>query len=1185
MVRLNISKWGLVAEAVIRISLSEPHHVLSVSEGVQSLLGFAPEAFLAGGVHLDDRIHPHDADVRDAIFSVYRREGGGSFNLRLRHADGHIRCVRAVTAIEADVDCERVLCLTLQDVHSLPRNLDRRDVPLNLRALMECTEEFVYFKDRNHVFTAANEKVRLALVDPLRQTADVLGLTDYDLFPEEYADRFYRLEKEIFAGRPMAHEVQRSIRKDGTEIWVDNRKFPVKDDSGTVIGLLGIARQITDPAEAEASQRESEESLREAQRIAGLGSYVLDVTADAWTASDLLNEILGIGKTYEHSVAGWTKLIHPQDRAMMLHHLKEEVLGQGKPFCKEYRIVRQNDGAERWVHGLGRLELDKQSRPLLRGTIQDITERKRAEAELHESRELLQLFIQHAPAALAMFDREMRYLAASRRWIEMHGLGGTDLIGLSHYEALPEVPEDWRAAHRRALAGEATEPGDYLFHRADGRSQWVHREVRPWFTGDGQVGGVIIFSEDITRQKLADERLHLAASVFTHAAEGIVITDANGDILDVNDAFTRITGYARHEVLGRNPRFLKSDRQSKEFYDNMWRQLIENGKWSGEIWNRAKGGRIFAETLTISAVPGTEGKPTQYVAHFSDLTSIKEQERKLERIFHYDLLTGLPNRALLRDRLHQAMAQAHRRGRMMALVCLDLDNFKAVNDRHGHNIGDQLLTAATHRMKLALREDDTLARLDGDEFVAVLQDLDCPADGEPIVEQLLRAASEPALVSHLVLQVSASAGVAFFPQADDMDADQLLRQANQALYHAKLEGKNRYYVFDSLQDRSVRGHHEDVERIRVAMEAGEFVLHYQPKVNMRTGAILGAEALLRWQHPERGLLLPGQFLQALEGDRLTIEIGEWVIKNTLIHIERWAAEGLKVSVSVNVAAQQLQQPDFVERLGNLLAAHPGVPRFALELEVLESSALQDVGQISQVMRACEELGVSFALDDFGTGYSSLSYLKRLPVEVLKIDKAFVHDMLDDPEDLTILEGVLVLAAAFRRLAVAEGVESLEHGLMLLRLGCQLGQGHGIAQPMSASELPAWVATWRPYPQWASAAVIGAADRPLLYAIVEHRAWIAAIEDFLRGERGTAPALDPAECRFGAWLQAKVQNGRDWPPVLHQIDALHRTIHARAVTVLACKYENRQAEAMAGLGELHTLRDELLEKVDTLILSL
>ena len=573
------------------------------------------------------------------------------------------------------------------------------------------------------------------------------------------------------------------------------------------------------------------------------------------------------------------------------------------------------------------------------------------------------------------------------------------------------------------------------------------------------------FESLITRRKEDDEKLQLAGSVFSHAREGISITDAHGTIVDVNEAFTRITGYSREEAVGQNPRILSSGRHDAAFYSAVWGALILQGHWSGEIWNRRKSGELYAELITISVVRNAQGITQNYVALFSDISSIKEHQNVLERIAQFDPLTHLPNRLLLADRLQQAMTQAQRRGQQLAVAYLDLDGFKSANDRHGHDEGDQLLIAVATAMKNTLREGDTLARIGGDEFVAVLIDLDSVESCLPMLTRLVEAAATPVKLGELVLQGSASAGVTFYPQANEMESDQLLRQADQAMYQAKLAGKNRYHVFDSAHDSSMRMHHESLEHIRQALERGEFVLHYQPKVNMRSGQVIGAEALIRWQHPEKGLLPPATFLPAIENHPLAVEVGDWVIDTALTQLEAWQTAGLDLPVSVNIGGRQLQQADFVERLLATLDRHPQVKPTSLEFEVLETSALVDMAQVSNVIEACIQIGVKFALDDFGTGYSSLTYLKRLRVAILKIDQSFVRDMLDDPDDLAILEGVIGLAAAFKREVIAEGVATIAHGTLLLQLGCELAQGYGIARPMPAEHVPAWVATWQPDAAW------------------------------------------------------------------------------------------------------------------------
>lgn len=585
---------------------------------------------------------------------------------------------------------------------------------------------------------------------------------------------------------------------------------------------------------------------------------------------------------------------------------------------------------------------------------------------------------------------------------------------------------------------------------------------------------------EINLQKKAEERLTLEASVFTHAREGIMITAPNGNIIDVNDAFTRITHYCREEVLGRKPHFLCTDHHGEDFFAAIWRDLIEAHHWEGEVWSQRKHGEAYPVMLNISSLRDANGNIRQFMGLMTDITAIKEHQKELEHLAHYDALTQLPNRVLLADRLQMGMVQMQRRMRHLAVVFLDLDHFKHVNDTYGHETGDQLLISLTTSMKRALREGDTLCRLGGDEFVAVLLDLDDDTHQscEPTIARLLGAVANPLQVGDHLIQVSASLGITFYPQAEDIAADQLIRQADQAMYQAKQAGKNRYHVFDAEVDRWLRGQHESVERIQRALIDNEFVLHYQPKVNMRTGEVIGAEALIRWQHPEQGLLSPNEFLPVIEDHPLMVEVGEWVIDSALTQLGLWHAAGLPMQVSVNISARQLQHADFVGRLRGLLAMHAEVNPADLELELLETSALEDLVWVSHIIDQCRQLGLLFTLDDFGTGYSSLTYLKRLPVTQIKIDQSFVQNMLNDPDDLSILEGVIGLANAFHRQAIAEGVETVAHGTLLLQLGCELGQGFGIAHPMPAHELPQWCATWFPDPAWLNLSPVNPIVRPL-----------------------------------------------------------------------------------------------------------
>jgi diguanylate cyclase (GGDEF)-like protein/PAS domain S-box-containing protein len=666
-------------------------------------------------------------------------------------------------------------------------------------------------------------------------------------------------------------------------------------------------------------------------------------------------------------------------------------------------------------------------------------------------------------------NHEGRMRFCSQSLAELFGYGNwREMVGKRDRDLFPAHSSEIYAAEEAYVfaAGQPLLNKINSYQNIEGQPAFVQTSRWPLFNAAGEVESIFGIGRDVTESRQAQARIQLAANVFTHAREGIMICDARGAIIDVNTSFCRITGYLRDEVIGANPRILNSGRQDAAFYAAMWHTIVQTGHWSGEIWNRRKSGEVYAEILTISTVFDTEQQVKNYVALFTDITPMKEHQSQLERIAHYDMLTGLPNRLLFADRLGQAMHLSDRSKRSLSVLYLDLDGFKSVNDTYGHETGDALLVQIAQRMRLALREGDSLARFGGDEFVAVLANLEHPHDCVPVLERLLLAASGPLTLccnaESVTLRVSASIGATIYPK-DGADADLLMRHADQAMYLAKQAGKNRYHLFDVDHDTAVKSQREWLLQLRQALDQGEFVLHYQPKVDMRLGTVVGVEALIRWQHPARGLLLPGEFLPGIDNQEIGVQVGEWVIEAAVAQIDRWRAAGLALSVSVNVGALQLQQPDFVARLMAILARHPQVPPRCLELEILESSALKDIGVVAQVLHACHDREVRVALDDFGTGYSSLTYLKHLPAETLKIDQSFVRDMVSDSEDLAIVNGVIGLARAFGRQVIAEGVETAQQGALLLSLGCQCMQGFGIARPMPAGDIPAWIQQWQASP--------------------------------------------------------------------------------------------------------------------------
>jgi len=551
-------------------------------------------------------------------------------------------------------------------------------------------------------------------------------------------------------------------------------------------------------------------------------------------------------------------------------------------------------------------------------------------------------------------------------------------------------------------------------------------------------------------QRRAEERLRLYATVFSNASEGMTITDAASRIVAVNPAFCAITGYGEGEAVGQNPALLNSGRQDRDYYRRMWAELAATGTWRGEIWNRRKDGAVYPEWLSITAVHDEQGRTTHYIGIFSDITERKESEQRIHHLAHHDALTGLPNRLLLDDRIEQALLKSKRDGSITAVLFLDLDRFKNINETLGHEVGDELLVQAVKRAATVLRETDTLSRHGGDEFVVVLPELDQPQDATLAARKLLQALGQPYALAGHQLTVTASIGLALHPD-DGATASALLRNAETAMYRAKEEGRNtlRYYSADmnfaSLGELLLETH------LRSALDRGELLLHYQPKIDARSGRLVGAEALMRWNHPQQGMVSPALFIPLAEECGLINPLGEWALHTVCAQQRKWLDAGLAVvPVAVNVSARQFTHQDVPALVAATLAQSRLSPEL-LELELTESLLMHNAEHAAAVLGNLRGMRISLAIDDFGTGYSSLSYLKRLPVQALKIDKSFVQDIGADGEAVKLAAAIIALAHSMDLHVIAEGVETEAQREYLARHGCDQFQGYYFDRPMPAEE--------------------------------------------------------------------------------------------------------------------------------------
>ncbi|MCK9490574.1 MAG: bacteriohemerythrin [Sulfurimonas sp.] len=684
---------------------------------------------------------------------------------------------------------------------------------------------------------------------------------------------------------------------------------------------------------------------------------------------------------------------------------------------------------------------------------------------------------------------------------------------------------------------------------------------------------------NIRGRKQAEEELSkektLLKTLVQNIPDLVWLKDRDGIYMACNKRFEDFFGAKEKDIVGKSDHDFVN-KELADFFRINDNKVMKTNKTciNEETITFASDGHVELVQATKIPMHNSDGSVMGVLGISRDITERQHHEKHLEYIAHYDALTGLPNRILLSDRINQALKQSNRHRFSFAVVYLDLDGFKTINDTFGHDYGDKFLELLAKYMQKSLRQGDTIARLGGDEFVVVLLDLKTHEDSLIMIKRLLEASSQKIIVDKIEMQVTASLGVTFFDAGDEIDADQLLRQADQAMYQAKILGKNRFHIFDALKDKKIRTHHESLDEVQKALLNDEFVLYYQPKVNMQSGEVVGTEALIRWNHPEHGILSPSLFLPIVDGHILSVRIGEWVLDSAMRQMSEWKDKGIDVPTSVNVDAMQLQQSDFVEQLKNLLKKYPKVEPKDLILEVLETSALEDIVHISQVMHACLDIGITFSLDDFGTGYSSLTYLKRLPAKELKIDKSFVCGMLEDSDDLAILDGVMSLSSAFRRDVIAEGVESVEHGEMLLKLGCKIAQGYIIAHPMPPENIEEWIKHYDSNEKWKNTSSISREDLPLLYALVEHRAWLSGVLAYIKGITTSLPERNYHECRFGEWLYGiGMEHYKDSSSFI-EVEKYHKELHEKT-NILVKQYKHNNLEDLeVAIAEIKRLSHDL-----------
>jgi diguanylate cyclase (GGDEF)-like protein/PAS domain S-box-containing protein len=845
----------------------------------------------------------------------------------------------------------------------------------------------------------------------------------------------------------------RMRRKDGgiIEVLLSSTALDRNDLSK---GVVFTVLDITAMREYERALRSTEARYRLIAENASDIISVHDVGGVCRFVTPACARILGRGP---EAIVGqnFFKNIHPDDLAMVGHKLAE-LIGGGDPDPLEFRVLHE-DGHVIWVESKASLIMGVTDTEIL-GITRDVTARKLAELDLIERQKRYRELVEHMSDGVAVYEatrngEDFIIRDFNRAGERISGLKRDDVLGRHVTELFPGVRDlGLLDVFQRVWRGGAPELHPVSQYR-DGRiTLWVENYVFKLPNGE-----VVAIFTDMTEKKAAEERLRLTARLFDSTTEGMLVTDADNRILLVNQAFTEITGYSEAEMIGETPAMLASGRHDDMFYQTMWHAIEAHGTWRGEIWNRRKNGEVYPELLTIGVVKDRLGRLVNHTAVFADITQAKKSEEQLHFIAHHDPLTGLPNRALLHARLEHALQRATRDKSRLALILIDLDRFKQVNDTLGHPVGDTILQQVASYLSDALRAGDTVARLGGDEFLVLMEDIKQASDAALGAGKLMDTFKRPfGGDAGDPLYLTASLGISVYPD-DASDAESLLRTAEVALYRAKEQGRNTYRFFEATMAHGALDRLRLENALRGALARGEIEAHYQLQYDLGEHAVVGAEALMRWRHPDFGLVPPGVFIPIAEDIGVIDELGAWILERACAQVVAWEVSGLALPViAVNLSMRQLDNDDLAGRVRDILA-RTGLAPARLELEITESMIMRREGPAGDILRALQALGVRLAVDDFGTGYSSLGYLKRLPLHRLKIDQSFVRDIGVDANGEAITQAIIAMGNSLGLEVVAEGIETEAQAVFLRDGGCRLGQGYLFARPMPADQV---LASWR-----------------------------------------------------------------------------------------------------------------------------
>lgn len=927
------------------------------------------------------------------------------------------------------------------------------DTNILLQTILETLPLRVFWKDKQSRYLGAN--YLFARDAGVESVAELLGKNDFQLGWYEQATMYQADDQQVMQSgvSRLAYEEPQTAPT-GEKIWLRTSKFPLLNSEQKIIGVLGMYEDIT------MRKRLDDQLLWRTTFMETLldaspdGILVVDAEGRKLLQNQRLADLWGIPV----EIAGQT------DDAVQLEFVKhklnnpEQFLEQVAHYYNDSKLVGREE-----IELVDGMVLERYTAPVhdrlghYYGRIwhfTDVTDVRKAQKALVQKEYYQRALLDNFPFLIWLKDRDCRYLAVNREFVKILGVSIDDVIGKTDFDIFPaDLARKYQADDSAVIDGKQPIHTEEKVGRS-GEQVWMEAHISPLLDDQGRVLGTVGFAKDISERKASEEALKLAALVFENSSEAMLVTDADNKILNVNAAFTQMTGYTAEDVLGKDPKMLSSGEHDPAFYQAMWQSINTNGSWHGEIKNRRKSGEVYIEETFINTIFDNDNRPQRRVALFSDITQRKHSEEQIWQHANFDPLTGLLNRRMVRERIEQEIKKSHRIQQRFGLLIIDLDHFKEVNDTLGHEMGDELLQQVAHRLQSCVRESDTVARLGGDEFTIILNEINSVNSPERVAQELVHQLSLPFTLRDEQVYVSASIGITLYPE-DGLGLSQLLRNADQAMYAAKSKGRNCYSFFTQSMQIALSARATMINDLRAALAKQEFKLVYQPIVELVSGKIYKAEALLRWLHPKRGLVNPADFVPLAEESGLINEIGDWVFHTAAAQVGIWR-KTLHADFQISINKSPLQfidnrhnPADWIDFLRSV-----DLPGQAIVVEITEGLLLEASPKTAEHLLVFRDAGVQVAIDDFGTGYSALSYLKKFDIDYLKIDQSFVSNLSAESSDFVLCEAIIVMAHKLGLKVIAEGVETDLQRDLLASVACDYGQGYLFAKPMSAEAFEA-----------------------------------------------------------------------------------------------------------------------------------